>query len=65
MEELYLLRRTDTNQYYNSLTPYGSMLWVDEESQAQWFTYEELGKFIDRMNGVGNPKYDQLEKVLV
>mgnify|MGYP007125676008 CR=1 FL=1 len=65
MTEQYILKRTDTDQYYHSLTPLGYMLWVDSESQAQWFNWEELNKFIDRMNGQGNPKYDQFEKVLV
>lgn len=65
MEELYLLRRTDTNQYYHSLTQMGHMLWVDEESQAQWFPNSELNKFLEKMAGWGNVTLDQLEKVSV
>ena len=65
MQELYSLQRIDTDQYYHSLTQLGYMLWVDAESQAQWFTYEELEKFMDRMNGQEKPKYEQLIKVPV
>lgn len=60
MEEIYILKRTDTNQYYQGLLSNGTMLWVDTPLDAYCSTEEELKELIDRMNGIKNPKYEQL-----
>lgn len=60
MIEMYILKRTDTEQYYQGLLSNGTTVWVDTPLDAYCSTEEELKGLIDRMNGIKNPKYEQL-----
>lgn len=46
MNELFIIKRIDTQQYYHSILPRGRALWCDSEEDAQYLTVEEAGKII-------------------
>lgn len=57
MPELFVIKRTDTDQYYHSLTPRGTMLWIDDIDEACWLTKQQAKRLRDDLNGGVNPKY--------
>ena len=46
MNELFIIKRIDTQQYYHSILPRGRALWCDSEEDAQYLTIEEAEKMI-------------------
>lgn len=50
MTETYIIKRTDTGQYYHSIGVRGNPLWTDKEEHAQGLFYGEAYDLVDLLS---------------